>query len=472
MFGNVLQLLVDDGVQLLIAAGVGVVRDAQRGVGLLVAVQVEVDADTVGAALLFAYGVGIGYGETALEEVELKVALGREGNVGRIVYADIGQWGGLLFAEDVGRLAACDAWHTTPVGLLMLVGRGQRSQILTEQRAQLVERHVSDDDSAEVGCVAETLLVYLEDAVVVGLVDDLLCDGCHARVVTVEYGAYGVVIVYARRGVAVAEERTRAVDQAAEGCGVAPRLGEVEVGQLEERLEFLDRAAATDALSARAHRGTDQYGLAGQHLAQGGLVKLAHAGLGDAARDEREVGNVAIIIDRRAAVGVHQELHLVGGEVGASYVDFHAIRQGDLGEAVLVGLLADDAARFGQLADELLGQLFFTVGVILLLLGRQDGLLELGFGGQHDAFLVGGVEHTDLIAVADEFTCCTVHLVEGYLTVQTLCQLQVELLRGQRLGGQEVAHALVDEVAVAALVTLLIAALSGSDEDALGAVQL
>ena len=194
--GNVLQLLVDDGVQLLVAAGVCIVGDGQRGIGFVVLVQIEVDADAIGAALLLAYRVGVGNGEAALQEVKLQVALGCERHVGGIVDADIGQRCGLLLAEHMGRLAAHDTGNVIPVGLLLLIGRGQGGQILTQQRAQLVQRHMADDDGLEVGSIAETLLVNLEDTVVVSLVDHLLCNRSQTGMVTIEDGTYRVVVVH------------------------------------------------------------------------------------------------------------------------------------------------------------------------------------------------------------------------------------------------------------------------------------
>ena len=251
--GDVLQLLVDDGIQLLIALRIGIIRDLHRGVGLIVAIELEVDADTIGTALLLTYGIGISDGEAALQEVEFQVTLWREGHVGRQEDTDIGQWRGLLLGEFHHLLTVYDARDVTIVGLLMLAGSGKRRQILAKQLAQLLLVVIADNNGLEVGGISKPLLVDLEDAVIAHLVERLLGDGFHTRMVSVEDGTDRVAIVHLGRGIAVGEERIVTVHQCGKGNCVLAWLCEIEPNQLEHRFHILRRRAGTDGLSLAAH---------------------------------------------------------------------------------------------------------------------------------------------------------------------------------------------------------------------------
>ena len=139
---------------------------------------------------------------------------------------------------------------------------------------------------------------------------------------------------------------------------------------------------------------------------------------------------------------------------------------------MLIGLLADNLARLGQLLDEPCGQLLFLVRLVALLLGVEDSGLKFCLSGQRDVLLVGTVEHTHLVAVADEFAGCTVDVVQRHLAAKLLGELQLDILRDEGLSRQEVAHALVDKITVAVVVTLLVVALGSSELQALGPVKL
>ena len=179
----------------------------------------------------------------------------------------------------------------------MLAGGRQRGQILADEGAELVERHVAYDDGTEVGCIGEALLIDVEYAVVVGLEQPFLRHGFQARMMAVEDGSDGVVVIDTRRGVAVVEERVRAIHQSGKGGSVATRLCEVEVAELHHGLGILDGCSARDALRTAAHRWLHAHALACEHLAQRGGIPGTHAGLADAAGDECELRYVLIAID-------------------------------------------------------------------------------------------------------------------------------------------------------------------------------
>ena len=58
--------------------------------------------------------------------------------------------------------------------------------------------------------------------------------------IAIEDDACGVVVVYLRTCLAVGEEGVHAVELSIEGYGVLAWRGEVEVGELQQRLQVLD----------------------------------------------------------------------------------------------------------------------------------------------------------------------------------------------------------------------------------------
>lgn len=229
------------GLSLLVACRVGVVGNLEGGRGLVVFFEREVDADAVGATFLFAHRIGVGDGEAPLEKVEGEVVLGREGHVGSVIDADVGQRRGLLLGEDVCLFAGFDLRNVLPCGFFLRAVRRQRGEVLAEVLFQFSLVVVANDDGLERGGVAEPLPIDLEYAVVVGMIERFLQHGSHARVVVVEDGAYGIVVIDLGRRVAIGEERTVALDEFGEGLVVLSRLSEVEVGQLEHGFHVFDR---------------------------------------------------------------------------------------------------------------------------------------------------------------------------------------------------------------------------------------
>ena len=139
---------------------------------------------------------------------------------------------------------------------------------------------------------------------------------------------------------------------------------------------------------------------------------------------------------------------------------------------MLVGLLADDASRLGQLGDQPVCQFLLCVCLILLLLGIKDGLLQLLFSRQHYAVLIRSIEHAYLVTVGNQLAYSMIDFLQGDGLIQLLCHLQVEILGGQRFGSKEMLHAFVYKIAVTTLVALLIMALSSGEHDFLGTIQL
>ena len=335
--------------------------------------------------------------------------------------------------------------------------RGQCGQILAHQILQLLLVVVSDDNGLEARSIAETLLVDLQDAVVVNFLQRLLRDRSQTRMMVVENGADGVVVVHLRRGIAVGQEGVGAVQQTLESHRVATRLGEVEVNELKQRLHILHRDATANTLSLCANRRLHAYRLARQHLAQRQGIKLGHTGIVDGAADEREVGNVGIGVERRTALATQAERYGILGIVCLLGIYLQAIRQRVLRKSMTIGLLTDDGAFLGGERREVRGEvslhLLFSIRCILQLLGSGDDILYLLLGGQHQSFLVRRIHHYHLVLVGDEFLDGLVDLVQVHLTVEAACQLHLVLDGHQRLIIQEVAHTGAHKSRVTTVVT-------------------
>ena len=246
--GHVLQLSVHDRVEFVIAGGVGLIAYAQQGVGFFVLVQLKAHADAIGASLVLAHRVGIGYLQTALHDVERQVGTGREVYVCRIHDVDLGHWRSHLAAKLHHLVFLHHAGQTALVGLLALVGGGQRCQIAAEQRAQTVYAHVAYDDRLERRRVGKPLTIYLHDAAIVGAVYHLPCGGRRAQVVAIEHRIQSVVVNHLRTGTAVGQKRPRAVSQSFKCHRVASWGCEVEIGELQHRLQVFHRRCRRDAL--------------------------------------------------------------------------------------------------------------------------------------------------------------------------------------------------------------------------------
>ena len=76
IFGDVFQLLVDNGIQLIVSLWICLIRNAQSGIGLLVLVEVEAYRYTIGTTFLLTNGVGICYLQTTCEEVKCQITFG------------------------------------------------------------------------------------------------------------------------------------------------------------------------------------------------------------------------------------------------------------------------------------------------------------------------------------------------------------------------------------------------------------
>ena len=85
----------------------------------------------------------------------------------------------------------------------MLSGSGQRCHILTEILAELLLVVVADDDCLEVGSIAETLLVDLQNAVVADAVESGLNHWLKTWMMAIEDSTDRVIIIYLGRSIAI-----------------------------------------------------------------------------------------------------------------------------------------------------------------------------------------------------------------------------------------------------------------------------
>ena len=137
----------------------------------------------------------------------------------------------------------------------------QCGDVLTEEWAQCVDIHIADENHVEVGGIAEAFAIDLHDAVVVYRLQVLASEWFHARMIAVKNDASRVVVTHLRARLTVGQERLHAVQLAIERRRVCARTGEIEVGQLHQRLEVFRRRRAVDGLRliayGRAH--TDNF---------------------------------------------------------------------------------------------------------------------------------------------------------------------------------------------------------------------
>ena len=226
-----------------------------------------------------------------------------------------------------------------------------------------------------------------------------------------------------------------------------------------------------DALAFRPDRRTDAHGLSREHFPKGRSIETTHAGVGDATADEREVRNVVVAVERGAARTFDGHLDAVGSVVGLFRIDFHPVRQRQFRKTVFEGLFGDNRTHFGQFFHQIFRQFDIFEGREMLLLGGEHDLLQQIFVGQFRAFLVGTVKHEHLVLVGNQFFRSSIHLVERHFAVEFLRIFQAKFSRDHRLARQEMRHALIHEMAVAAVVALFVATLGGGQPNALGTLE-
>ena len=275
----VLKLLIDNWIQLVISAWISIIRYLQCSIRLIVLIQIEVYTYAISTAFLLTYRVSICNREATLQEVKFQITLWREWYISRQIDADISQRCSLFLTEFVNRCTAHNLWNVILVGLLMLISSRQNSQILTEKTAKLLLIVVTNNNCLEVGSIAEALLVYLEDAVIVSLVNHLLCDRFHTWMMAIEDGADRVVVIYLWRGIAIGQESVLTIHQACKCSIIAAWLSEIEVSQLEHSWHILYRRATANALALSANSWADANTLTSKHLAQRNSIELTYAAL-------------------------------------------------------------------------------------------------------------------------------------------------------------------------------------------------
>ena len=176
--------------------------------------------------------------------------------------------------------------------------------------------------------------------------------------------------------------------QGAEGVLVAAQGGEVEVDELEHRLEVLRSRAAGQHLAgggdARIHADL----LAGEGLGQVGRAEVADAADTVDIVDGVEVDGLVGRVEGSTAVAEGAQHDLVRLEVGGLDEDIDAVGEGQLAVAELRRLGADDGAALRELGEErFVGDGVLILGDVLRLDGAQPGgNFRLGRGAQ--AFLV------------------------------------------------------------------------------------
>ena len=251
-------------------------------------------------------------------------------------------------------------------------------------------------------------------------------------------------------------------------------LREVEVDELEHRLDILGRARAAHCAGIFAHRGLHAGRFAGELLAElrcGELADTRHRIHGG-----HHLTHVVLLVrkDRQTAFGLGVHAHLVGLERRGLDNDLRAVCQRPDRSAVLfvlLGLLHGRALQLRSFGNERLLHHIVLVGLDLgghHLVADGEHLL---FGGVHDALLLGSGNDDNLIFGLDDLTGIGV----DHIDVEHLDDHAVELPFGLGIGHggvlAVVAQIGADELAVRAVVAVCIGALHLTHEVLLGALE-
>ena len=285
------------------------------------------DAYAIGSALVFADGFGIEHLHSLFEHGELyavaQVVLyllmeEEESQAVRCV---------LLLLEEAGVLASPHSRRYVAVLLVSLL-RGQGAQILAEHRAQGIDIYVAYKVELEVGCVGKTLLVDIEDAVVVQLIDILHSHTLVAYIITIHHTGNTVLQGCLRVHIHVLQLVFKAGQSTLVGLVIAMRSGKAEVGELHHRLQVLFHATARQSLctveQSGIHTGLD---------ASQSLLKLRSSKAAPTAQANHwRIVNEQIFIvgvQTAAAPAAGSHADLIGGIVGLQDMHANAVAQGD-----------------------------------------------------------------------------------------------------------------------------------------------
>ncbi len=177
---------------------------------------------------------------------------------------------------------------------------------------------------------------------------------------------------------------------------VPSRRGEVQIHKLERGLDVPWRDEAPQPLGQRPERRGDVYRLAGELLAQRGLVEFADPGLAHDSAGERNL-RIEVVGHERSAAGTGGgEEDLVVLEVGGLEYDAHAVLERPHGDPHLVErLLGNDRRTLGHGRKERsVGRRIF-VGRDLPPADRGEHAHEILLGGRLEPLLLGRVDEDD-----------------------------------------------------------------------------
>ena len=329
--------------------------------------------------------------------------------------------------------------HAHFAGFLLLALGGQRADVLGDQRQHRLLVDGTREDEGEVGGIGEALLGDLHHA---GVVHVVHVGGLHlgrTRIVVVEGAGQGILQGGHRLLLGVEQLGARLVLPRLEGVRIGALGREVQVGQLEHRLEILRRRIAAHAFLVEVDVRVDAHLLAGERLGQGRGAEVAHAAFGEQA-DVLQGKGFAFRIERGTALAVGAQDDLVLVEVGGFHIDRGAVGELVHRIAELVGLALDDLAARRNLGEQRFVGDFFLIGFNLF--GRHVGehLLHFVHRGIGHAFLLGkhAGQH-DVLAFFHERAEQLVDHFDRNVRAELLAEGKFFLLAHDRLVVDEVA---------------------------------
>ena len=364
--------------------------------------------------------------------------------------------------------------HILVVRLLALVAR-QRGDVLLDERLDGSHVEAAHKVEGEVGCIGRALLGNGQCAVVAYVLEILDIERLLAPAVV----AHGVAHAVGKHALGTQALVFECVLDEAHG-GVILLLvlldvGEVQVVELEHRLQVLLGGVAVEASVGSAHVEIDVHVLASQGLGELGIAEVAQTAHANDGAEERAGGIVLGTVERAAALGLGLILDFVFLEGGGFEHHLGAVAQGELGVAQLVILgLFHDLARLGHGAHEGLLLHVVDIGLNLGCVGSVDGSLEAGHCGIDGAlFLLVEVDHDHVgVAQAHKLLEGLVDGLDGNVGGKHVHHLVLGLDRGHGLLLQVVAGIEAAKALGALLVAVVVGLLQVAQVVALGALIL
>ena len=311
-----------------------------------------------------------------------------------------------LAIELVLHLALDKAGNFLPASSLLL--RGQRGDVLLDERTEggLVE--VTHEVEHELAGIAETLLGYLKDAVLVDTLQRLDSKRSETALVVINGDSHRVAESGLRREVAVLQHHLNLSHDALIGFLVFLHVGEVQVNELHQRLDVLRNSLAAQHLIVVVHAHAHGSLLAIESFLQLGIREVAQsAGLHDSG-EQLQVVVVGLAIESVTALGHGLELDLVVLEVGLLQNHTGAVGECQLliAKFLVLGLLGNfTSLRHSLGSNQRLVLHVVHVGFNLLGAHSINSLGHLLLGGQGITLTVGGEKghHEVGVVIGDEF---------------------------------------------------------------------